>query len=99
MSQADLRSDSVIFARLKREYGPIKKLFDDIEKLKKNGTRKAEAKAKILQKRFSQIEANSTLVHIFFKELGIIKYERDELYSVMDMIGEQFYRFSNLKYI
>ena len=29
-----------------------------------------------------------SLVHIYFKELGIIKYSREELYSIMDVIGK-----------
>ena len=30
---------------------------------------------------------SSSVVHIFFKELGVVKYTRDEIYSVMDLIG------------
>ena len=29
-----------------------------------------------------------TLMHIYFKELGVVKYQRDELYGAMDVIGE-----------
>ena len=29
-----------------------------------------------------------TLMHIYFKELGVVKYQRDELYGAMDVIGK-----------
>ena len=27
-------------------------------------------------------------MHIYFKELGVVKYQRDELYGAMDVIGK-----------
>ena len=37
--------------------------------------------------------SKGTLMHIYFKELGVVKYQRDELYGAMDVIGES--RFCN----
>ena len=31
----------------------------------------------------------AVLMHIHFKELGLTKYSRDEIYSMVDAIGEQ----------
>ena len=31
-----------------------------------------------------------TVVNVYFKELGIIHYTRDELYGIIDVIGEAF---------
>ena len=31
---------------------------------------------------------NGTLMHIYFKELGVVLYQRDELYGAMDVIGK-----------
>ena len=36
-----------------------------------------------------QTLADSTVIHVYFKELGIIKYERNELYTIIDVIGKQ----------
>ena len=33
-----------------------------------------------------------TLMHIYFKELGVVKYQRDELYGAMDVIGKSRFR-------
>jgi hypothetical protein len=30
---------------------------------------------------------NMTVVRVYFKELGIVKYSRDELYGIADAIG------------
>ena len=29
----------------------------------------------------------STLMHIHFKELGVVKYRKDQLYSELDLMG------------
>ncbi len=34
-----------------------------------------------------QIMHNMTVVRVYFKELGIVKYSRDELYGIADAIG------------
>ena len=35
-----------------------------------------------------EILSEGTLMHIYFKELGVVKYQRDELYGIMDVIGK-----------
>ena len=35
-----------------------------------------------------EVLEKGTLMHIYFKELGVVKYQRDELYGAMDVIGE-----------
>ncbi len=34
-----------------------------------------------------------SLVHIYFKELGIMKYSRDELYTLIDVICKHLFTF------
>lgn len=77
----------MIFDRLKSEYKPVQNLVAKIDSLKKNGTRKAIQKMARLVKKLKELEANTTLVHIYFKELGIIRYLKDELYGILDVIG------------
>ena len=33
-------------------------------------------------------QQNFSMAHFYFKELGIVKYSRDELYGIMDVIGK-----------
>ena len=35
-----------------------------------------------------EVLSKGTLMHIYFKELGVVLYQRDELYGAMDVIGE-----------
>ena len=42
-----------------------------------------------LQAYMEEVLNNGTLMHIYFKELGVVKYSRDELYGAMDVIGEK----------
>ena len=41
-----------------------------------------------LAKQYADIKNSTTLVHIYFRELGIITYARNELYGPMDLIGK-----------
>ncbi len=34
-----------------------------------------------------QIMHNMTVIRVYFRELGIVKYSRDELYGIADAIG------------
>jgi hypothetical protein len=34
---------------------------------------------------------NGSVIHFHFKELGIVKYSRDQLFGVMDIIGKYFF--------
>ncbi len=40
-----------------------------------------------LYKMESEVLENVALFHVYFKELGMVQYLRDELYSVIDFIG------------
>ena len=41
-----------------------------------------------LEKYMEEVLNEGTLMHIYFKELGVVKYSRDELYGAMDVIGK-----------
>ena len=41
------------------------------------------------QDHIKEILNKGTLMHIYFKELGVVKYQRDELFGAMDVIGEK----------
>ena len=43
-----------------------------------------------------EVLEKGTLMHIYFKELGVVKYQRDELYGAMDVIGKS--RFCRLNF-
>ncbi len=45
-------------------------------------------KAKKKIEKINGYKMDTSIVHIFFKDLGIVKYSREELYGVMDVIGE-----------
>ncbi len=40
-----------------------------------------------LEKKLEAIQKNTSLVHFYFKELGVVNYSRDELYGTMDLVG------------
>ena len=49
------------------------------------------------KEKYDMLGIGASLVHIYFKDLGIIRYTREESYSVVDLIGKHlllFYRFS-----
>ncbi len=103
MSSAALRSDSLIFRRLETDnYGPLAATVTAMEEARLGAEAEAggnatepcprcAAKYRVLRSKLDEIKANSTFVHIYFKELGIIKYTRDQLYGTMDVIGEGKY--------
>ena len=41
-----------------------------------------------LEHYISDAKAQASVIHVYFKELGIIKYKKDELYGLKDMVGE-----------
>ena len=47
-----------------------------------------------LKKIKDKTREKAVLMHIHFKELGLTKYSRDEIYSMVDVIGEQVMPFS-----
>ena len=44
-------------------------------------------KRQMYMNKYHAHEQNFSMVHFYFKELGIIKYSRDELYGITDLIG------------
>ena len=49
-------------------------------------TRKAEKLHAIKQ----SVIDTSSIVHFYFKERGIVQYSREQLYTIMDVIGNSF---------
>ena len=40
------------------------------------------------KEKYDMLGIGASLVHIYFKDLGIIRYTREESYSVVDLIGK-----------
>ena len=45
-----------------------------------------------LEEKLQDIKEKTSLVHIYFRQLGIVKYSRDRLFGFMDVIGELWLR-------
>ena len=58
-----------------------KKLQDNLDKLSEV--------IEVLSIEKKGMEDDMSLVHIYFKELGVVQYSRDQLYSIIDVIGEK----------
>ena len=86
MSQAKLREKNRFISRLER---PGQFLYNLTEQIN-NQTKKQTKKKEKLQKLYMNIVNSSSVVHIYFKELGIVKYSKDQLYGALDVIGEVF---------
>ena len=50
----------------------------------------AKLKYEEAESELDDIKSKMSLVHIYFKELGMVQYTRDQLYSIMDVIGMCF---------
>ena len=66
---------------------PQKFKFPMLHYVDKIDTTNGETKQK-WQKMYNDILNTSSLVHIYFKELGIVKYQKDQLYGPLDVIGK-----------
>lgn len=86
MSQAQLMNPSRVHELVQNEYSVAKKL----KQLSQNETLSHEMR-NVFSRRLDSLLKDVTFVHIYFKELGIVKYSRDELYSIMDVIGKTIY--------
>ena len=62
---------------------------DSVEKarLEREISHHQKSLAEILDQ-LSAVRNEMSLVHIYFKELGIVKFSREELFSVIDAIGK-----------
>ena len=87
MSQAKLREKNRFISRLER---PGQFLYNLTEQIN-NQTKKQTKKKEKLQKLYMNIVNSSSVVHIYFKELGIVKYSKDQLYGALDVIGKEFF--------
>ena len=83
MSQAKIKPYNRFIKRLHREGNFLYNLTQQIN----NETIHALKRQK-LQTLYDNIISTSSIVHIFFKELGIVKYKKDELYGILDVIGK-----------
>ena len=83
MSQAILKvSNSPIFEIMSTKENFLGKLDEMI----KNATNNKQIEA--LKAKRMKITKQSSVVHFYFKEPGIVKYSREELYGTMDVIGK-----------
>ena len=48
---------------------------------------KDKNRRKAIEAHLTSVQNQITVIHIYFKELGIILYSRDEIYGIMDVIG------------
>ena len=39
------------------------------------------------QKKYTELGLGVSLLHVYFKDLGVIKYTREESYGIVDLIG------------
>ena len=83
ISQASIRSGSNIFNRLKVKPNYLWQLKDLMEK---NTT--SENKRNKLNQTINDITSHGSVVHFYFKETGVVLYNRDELYGIMDLVGK-----------
>ena len=82
MSQAKIRDRNRFMKKLQL---PGQFLYNLTEQIKNETKQKKKEK---LQKLFDNIIDTSSIVHIYFKELGVVKYSKDQLYGALDVIGK-----------
>ena len=90
MSQSDRRTGTELkkymrpplFQRMSKKPLPIWVLEEKIKNLTKAG--KSSKRLEDLQ---ADILDRASVVHFYFKETGIVQYSREQLYSIMDVIG------------
>ena len=86
ISQANMRPNSNIFNRLRVKPNYLWHLQDLMEK-NSNNTKKVRKYNQTIQ----DIIENSSVVHFYFKETGVVLFTRDELYGIMDLVGMIFH--------
>lgn len=83
MSSAPLDIDSIMFTRLSGYVPALKALEEERSAAEDNGDNE---EAEDIEKKIDAYQTTTSLVHIYFKQLGIVKYIRDERYGIMDVI-------------
>ena len=48
------------------------------------------------REQIDEVHYNASVVHIYFKELGVVKYSRDELFGLIDVIGDYRKRYLDI---
>ena len=89
LSQIKLRTGAPILDLALDEFGFIyegRKLADKLEEQGKEDL--AEEYREYIDKEEDEWPEDAVVVHVHFKDLGIIKYSRDQLYGTIDVIGE-----------
>ena len=87
ISQAPMRNDSSVLDLLKgNNNSKMGQLLDFINN-KYGSTPMPEQVQANIKEAIDKIKEDFSIVHIYFKELGIIKYSKDEIYGIMDVIG------------
>ena len=76
--------------KFKNSKGKItNKLASDIYEIQMNKDMTTKEK----MEKYDMLGIGASLVHIYFKDLGIIRYTREESYSIVDLIGEHYIYF------
>ena len=83
MSWASLDTFSVLLNRLSSYVPKLMALEDEINQAELEGRIES---AKLARMMIEDYKTTTSLVHIYFKQLGIVKYIRDERYGIMDVI-------------
>ena len=83
ISSGKLMQNSHLLQTLKISPNYLWNLTKEINDATENSTKLLK-----LEQREEGIEQNMSVVHFYFKEPGIIHYSRDELYGIMDLVGE-----------
>ena len=87
ISQAPMRNDSSVLDLLKgNNNSKIGQLLDFV-KNKYGSSPISEQLQTNIKRATDKIKEDFSIVYIYFKELGIIKYSKDELFGIMDVIG------------
>ena len=95
LSQASLIDNGNLMIFLKSEDQLLGKMEMQIrnitKKLLKSPSLPPKEKMKMnkLNQTMHDIIETASVVHFYFKELGIVQYSREELFGVMDLVGKQ----------
>ena len=61
----------------------VNKLVKDLNNVQLNNKLSIEEK----QKKYTELGLGVSLLHVYFKDIGTIRYTREESYGVIDLIG------------
>ena len=84
MSVRSVRRKNTVFFESLKNTSLFKPSLEAIENAKRDGD---EDLAKKYQDHLDRTMGNLTMVYIYFSDLGITQYSREELYGIIDVIG------------